>query len=266
LLARALLCSAGIGAVAWGGFVFPVFWQQIRLDQMASEYVEGRTQPMQSLLDETRRTEAAERASLCNPLTLHDIVILRLAIVEEAMQQRNIHLISSTYSPIDDAIKESLACAPTDSAAWLILFWQELTKRRAAQTDMMNYLRLSYTLGPNEGWIALWRNRLAIAMFEQLPDDLKDDALREFVGLVDTERLYPETIQIFGEAPPPVQALILRRFEQTAPIPRQIFATALHEKGLGQGIPKAWIADTKAWNADHLDVTLPTAQPLHAQP
>jgi hypothetical protein len=266
LLARALLCIMGIGAIAWGSFVFPIFWQQIRLDRLAAEYVQGHALPMRSLLDESRRAAAAERTAVCNPVTLHDIVILRLAIVEEAMQQANAHLISSGYSPIDDAIRKALACAPTDSAAWLILFWQDVIKRRGAQTDTMNYLRLSYGLGPNEGWIALWRNRLAIAMFEQLPDDLKDDALREFVGLLDTERLYAETILIFGQATPSVRARIVQRLEHVPGVPRQIFATVLYDKGLAQGIPGAWMADAKAWNTKHVDAKLPSIETAHGQP
>ena len=55
------------------------------------------------------------------------------------------------------------------------------------QAENANYLRLSYALGPNESWIALWRNRLAFSLFERLPTDLSDDALDEFIKLVDTE-------------------------------------------------------------------------------
>jgi hypothetical protein len=266
LAARAFICILGLVAVTWVGLVFPTFWQQLSLSQIASEYVRGHALPMPLLLDEARQTHRAEQATLCNPTTLHDVVILRLAIVEEAMQQTNTQLISSTYSPLDDAISGALACTPTDSAAWLILFWQELIRHRSAETNTMNYLRLSYMLGPNEGWIALWRNHLAVTIFEQLPDDLKNDALDEFVKLVATERLYRETAAIFGQAAPVVRGLIIQRLGNIAALPRQIFVKVLYEKGLAQGIPEAWMEHAKPWNAKPLDLNLPEAAARQGQP
>ena len=49
----------------------------------------------------------------------------------------------------------------------------------------IQYLRLSYQLGPNEGWIAGRRSRLALATFERLPPDLAETATCEFARLVD---------------------------------------------------------------------------------
>jgi hypothetical protein len=50
--------------------------------------------------------------------------------------------------------------------------------------DHLEYLRMSYLMGPNEGWIALKRNVLALAVFERLPLDVAEMAIRELANLL----------------------------------------------------------------------------------
>jgi hypothetical protein len=103
-------------------------------------------------------------------------------------------------------------------------------------------------------------------MFEQLSDDLKKDALDEFVGLIDTGKLYPQVTEIFAKATPVVQSRIIQRLSNAAPFTRQIFANVLYDHGLAQGIPDAWITESKAWNSGHVEVRLPNAETAHTQP
>jgi hypothetical protein len=87
-----------------------------------------------------------------------------------------------------DAIRQSLACSPADPFFWLALYALE-------PSAPLNYLTASYRLGPNEGWIALKRNLVAFANFDELPDDLRrivvqfvkcgDEPLRRNENLVD---------------------------------------------------------------------------------
>ena len=50
--------------------------------------------------------------------------------------------------------------------------------------DHLRSLRMSYALGPREGWIAMKRNALALNIFSRLPPDLVEQVQVEFVGLV----------------------------------------------------------------------------------
>ena len=43
---------------------------------------------------------------------------------------------------------------------------------------------MSYDIGRYEGWIAIKRNRLALAYYPAMPSDLAEIAISEFVGLV----------------------------------------------------------------------------------
>jgi hypothetical protein len=245
-LARTVVCLLGLGAVAWGGSLLPLFWQQAPPHRVASKILQGHTYKMQSLFDEVQQAAAAERSSFCNPTELHDTVILRISILDQATAAANQTLIDSAYGPSYEASRKALSCMPADPFVWLTLFWLDASKH-GFEPASANYLRLSYALGPNEAWIALWRSRLAFALFDRLPADLADDAIDEFVKLVDTGTLYPETAAIFAAASPIAQSRIDEHLKTAKAIPRQLFARALSDRGLYVNIPGVDTTPARPW-------------------
>lgn len=234
-LVRIFVCLFGIGSVVWGGLLLPSFWSQASGNQIASELLEGHAFKRQTLTEEARKYDAAEESSFCTPTELHNSIILHLAILNEAIAAKDSNQVEAAYNSLRDLTRKALSCSPSDSFAWLTLFWLDAAKH-GFQPDNANYLRLSYSLGPNEGWIALWRSRLAIAMFERLPNDLKSDAIDEFVKIVDME-LYPQAVEIFTSATPAVQNRMALQLKYANAIPRQIFARTLYQNGLDVDIP-----------------------------
>ena len=246
LLARAFICLLGLGAVAWGGYVLPLFWHQASLNQIASESLQGHVFKTQVLLDEARRAEALEPAALCDPTKLHSAVVVRLAISDSAIAMANHTSVDSEHTAFYDLVRRALACTPTDSFVWLTLFWLDATKSGLTPGNA-KYLRLSYAVGPNEGWVALWRVRLALALFERLPSDLSSDALNDFINLVDTSALYPETAAIFAGAGPVVQSEIIQHLKAANTTSRQVFARVLYDQGMDVKIPDTVIPGLRAW-------------------
>lgn len=246
LLARTFIFLLAIGAIAWGGFALPLFWQQASVNRVSSMLLQGHAFEMQWLLDKARQVEATDQSSFCNPTALHNTVVLRLAGLSEAIAASNHTLVDSAYDPLYDATRRALSCAPADPFVWLTLFWLDAGKR-GFESDNANYLRLSYVLGPNEGWIALWRNRLAFAVFEQLPNDLSEHAIDEFITLVDTGTLYSEAAAIFADATPAVQSRIVAHLKKAKAVPRQIFAQTLYDRGLDVDIPDVEKMGTRPW-------------------
>jgi hypothetical protein len=235
-LTRAFICLLGIGAVVWGGFAVPLFWQQGPANGVVSAILRGHSFKMQWLSEATRQAEGAEQSAFCNPTVLHNAVVLRLHALDEAIATTNQALVDSAYSPLYDAARKALSCAPADSFVWLALFWLDAGKH-GFNADNANFLRLSYALGPNESWIALWRNRLAFALFERLPTDLADDAIDEFIKLVDTEKLYAETAAIFVGAGSTAQSRIIAHLKTARDVPRQSFARTLQDQGMSVDVP-----------------------------
>jgi hypothetical protein len=236
----------GVAAIMWGGLVLPSIWQQGPLGKLAAEILEGQVFRRQALLAQDRRLEAVERSLLCNPVEMHNAVIVRLAMFEGAIRDGNQAGAESAYSALHDAATNALACVPSDAFAWLALFWLDVGRRGLSAANA-EYLRLSYALAPNEGWIALWRNRLALSMFEQLPADLSDDALEEFVRLVDTGRLYSETATIFAKAGLSAKNRIVERLAKADATSRALFARTLYDMGLDVEIPNTTIPGLRSW-------------------
>lgn len=234
VLARALTCLLGLAAIAWGGFEFSLFWRQAPLDRVASEILQGHVFTTPLLTDEAGQLDASGKSSFCNPAARRDAAVIRLAIVDNLTTENKSQ--TSAYAALYQATRAALACAPTDSFAWLTLFWLDVKGHGFTPTNAV-FLRLSYAEGPNEGWIALRRNRLAMALFSRLPSDLADDAVDEFVKLVNTGRLYSETAAIFASVSPVAQKRLVGALGGAKPIPREIFARTIYDKGIDVEIP-----------------------------
>jgi hypothetical protein len=208
--------------------------------------MEGRGFNDQVLLKQVQQVAAAVDSPFCDPTDLHDAVILRLAILNNAIAAANPTLITSGRDALNDTTRKALSCAPADAFAWLTLFWLD-ANRKGITPDNANYLRMSYTTGPNEAWIGLWRNRLAIASFAQLPPDLSDDAIDEFIKLLDTGRAYQEMVVIFASAAPAAQSRIIDQLKTANAATRQIFARVLYDRGLDVKIPDVEIPGLRPW-------------------
>lgn len=236
ILTRTFTWLLGLSAVAWGGLEFPLFWQQAAVHHVAFAILRGETFKQPLLVDEVRQAEAVKQASFCHPPLLRDAAVIRLALMDDALASKDKTLVASAYRPLYDATLKALSCAPTDSFAWLTLFWLDLINHGLTPANI-GYLRMSYALGPNEGWVALRRSRLAIALFAQLPLDLADDAADEFVKLVDSEAVNVEAAAIFARAAPAVQRRLAAALKSAKPVPRQIFADTLADAGVDVDIP-----------------------------
>ena len=91
--------------------------------------------------------------------TLRALAIVRLRLAEEAISDGDGTLIDQTLSTSETALRHSLSCSPTEPFLWFALFWTLL------QQTNLKLLRMSYRLGPNEGWLSIRRSSLALAIY-----------------------------------------------------------------------------------------------------
>jgi hypothetical protein len=143
-------------------------------------------------------------------------------------------------------IRSSLSCAPADPFLWLVLYWVESTEN-ASSSDRLKYLQMSYRLGPNEGWIAVKRNRVAFAMFKLLPPDLIENAINEFIALLKSE-FYEQAAEILIGPAWPEHELILSRLTRVTYQDRQLFADVLHRRGYYVNVPGIASPDLRPWH------------------
>lgn len=245
-LTRVFVCLLGLGAMAWAGFTLPLFWREASPRLIAAKVLQGEDFKLTSLLAQVRVAETVAQYRFCNPEGLHSLFALRLAILNQAITAANQVLIDSSYAPVYETARDLLACEPADSFVWLTLFWLDSGKYGLNERNA-DYLRLSYTLGRNEGWIALWRVRLAFVLFGRLPDDLANNAIEDFVKLLNTGQFYWNMADIFEHALSTVQYRIVERLKSTSMVARRQFARELHERGIDVNIPGLERSDARPW-------------------
>jgi hypothetical protein len=210
VLSRLFLISIGVFSLGWAAITFPVFWSDARLDYTADRILDGelfKPETLQRLLVGA----GSARTSWPRPQALRSAAIIRLRLAEESSKAEG----AEPHGPAIDefavaqSVRRSLSAVPADSFLWLQLF--RLERRRGDYSeDDFAYLRMSYLLGPHEGWVAVERNQLAIGIFAELPRDVAKSALTEFKDLV-ASAYYREAVTILAGPGPSLFRRLKRR-------------------------------------------------------
>lgn len=246
IAARMFALALGASAVVWGLVVLPVFWRDSGLQQMAIR-IENRAsfkpEIIQALLPPAEAVEHNER---CQPAALHAAAIVRLRLAEAAILAAERQSIDAKLDALDAAARHSLACAPADPFLWMALAWLDQA-RNGSKPEQLAFLRLSYRLGPNEGWVAARRNRLALAMYERLTPDLAEAALTEFARML-ASGLHYETIAILTGPGWPIRGQLLARLKDVPERRREAFAKALYAQGYDVEVPGIPRPEARPWH------------------
>jgi hypothetical protein len=226
---RILIAACGICAIAWSAYAIPVYRAEDVFANPALHILGGDQFTPEQLDALTRQIEAAPAASL-RPTALSDIAIIRLRLAEVAVQSGNAPLAAVAFDKLKAAVAVALDRAPTNSFMWLTDYWSR-SVRSGNPADGLKSLAMSYGEGPNEGWIAVRRNPLALSAFPSLPDQLADQALNEFARLV-SSGFYGDAANTLAGAGWPIHDKLLARLTQVSEGARRRFAKALEAKDL----------------------------------
>jgi hypothetical protein len=226
---RAFAMLVGLIGIGWGVSEFSALRQESTIKKIADRILVGEVYKYEILLKQASLVDPAQRPELCRPLTVRGAAVIRLRLAEisdtaalgPAPVRTNLAL---------DAIRESLACSPADPFFWLALY--------ALQPSApLNYLTASYRLGPNEGWIALRRNSVAFANFDELPEDLRRIVVQEFVRIVEMDYSIDDAVKIFVGPAWDQRELILSQMDRVPLERRQQLQAALTGKGYDVLVP-----------------------------
>ena len=236
----------GSVAIAWGVLTFPIFEQQSVLELTGMHIIDG--EPFNA--DELNRllpilTATEEDTKSCPVNVLHFAAIIRLRLVEVDIAAAARDRIDDSLQTLRHSIYRSLGCSPADPFLWTVLFWLENTMN-GYSPEHLSYLSLSYKLGPNEGWIALTRNRLALSIFDQLPANLREMAIGEFSHLLESG-FYAETANLFTGPGWPIRNMLLARLNGVSEVSRQRFARTLYDEGYDIDVPGVGRVDPRPW-------------------
>jgi len=208
-VARFLTIGLGLSAIGWAGFAAPIAWRQASAAPLGNKIVFGERFKPGVLEHYLAGTQQDAGEGLCQPLTERALAVARLRLAEEAISNGDRSLIEQTQSDGEAALRRSLSCSPTDAFLWFALFWMQ-NSRTGLSADNFRSLRMSYRVGANEGWLAMRRNRIAMALYPALPNDLKQAATDEFVQLVNSGFITEAAAILSGPARPISNMLLPR--------------------------------------------------------
>jgi hypothetical protein len=164
------------------------------------------------------------------PSALSNIATIRLRLVEATLASGQAQAAASSLDDLETTVRAALAGNPTNSFLWLMDYWLHKLRSGNAIADP-KLLRMSYLLGPNESWIAVRRNPIALSGFSSLPNDLAEQALAEFAGLV-RSGFYMDAANTIAGSGWAVHERLLSRLVQVDEDNRRRFAKVLESKDL----------------------------------
>ncbi len=117
------------------------------------------------------------------PAVLRSVALIELRLAEIDLIAGHSVAGNPQFDRAATAVRRSLAVSSQDSFLWYASFWLDKA-RHGFRLENQRDLTLSYQTGPNEGWIAVHRNRDSVALLTALPPNLQTLVLQEFRNLV----------------------------------------------------------------------------------
>jgi hypothetical protein len=215
--------------MAWALAVFPVFWSENTVIDVARAVTAGEAFKPEILAAVEARTETNSGSKLRSSV-LSKAAVIRLRQAENAIHADDTELTDQSIESLSRIVDESLLAAPSDPFLWLVRFWLDNT-RSGLRPENLRFLRMSYNLGRYEGWIAVKRSRIAFAVFPVLPSDLAELAISEFVGLV-RWGLVSEAAEIAAGPALPLRGILFPRLKELKVEQRRRFASVWYQREL----------------------------------
>jgi hypothetical protein len=244
-LTRVFIMLLGFAGVVWGAVNFSVLWRQAGVEQISREILDHETFKPKALDPFILTLAEIEQSRYCQPKLLRSAAIIRLRLAEEAIAFAERDVIDDRLGTLESGIRSALGCEPADAFLWMVLAWAN-NLREGPRPEQLTFLRLSYSLGPNEGWIAVRRNRLALGMFSRLPPDLADASVSEFRRMVNSW-LYWETIAIFTGPGWPIRDRLLAAVKGAGERQREALAKELYAEGYDIVVPGIPPREPRPW-------------------
>ena len=151
---------------------------------------------------------------------------------------------------LERRVGEGLTCAPHRPLLWYLLFWAR-TQQSGFQNDHLPLLRMSYRLGPHEGWVQALRNPFIMRLYEDLPPDAQEIALVEYSSLL-ASGLFGPAARSFANAPESARERLISAVERLPLSDRQNFGRVLEKLNVSANIEGVADPEREQWK-EYLD-------------
>jgi hypothetical protein len=234
-MVRALTIILGVIAAGWGIFVLPGFVADAPLEQTARQIIARVPFSVDALSKLVPSADAAQQEAWCRPSAVRAAAIVKLRLYEDTFSSGEISLLDVRSKDAEEAILTSLICAPSDPFLWMVLLTVKST-RNGFRPEYLDYARMSYRLGPHEGWVALNRAPALLAVFEALPPELAKDVVVDFAQIVDNG-FYPEAARMLSGPGWRLRDRLLESLTRIPLVRREQFEQVLAAEAISVAVP-----------------------------
>lgn len=241
-LTRAFTATFGICSIAWAISSLSAYQAEASFVNPARGILSGESYSIERLNVLKRQLDVIP-AKLLRSSALNDVAVIRLRLVEGELATGSHQIAAPSLANLEAAATAALAQSPRNSFLWLIEYWIRDLRGGATAGDLQ-FLRMSYLSGPNEAWIALRRNPIALSVFSSLPPEIANRVLSEFEGLV-RSNFYQEASNIIAGPGWAVHEKLLSRLVQIKEADRRAFAKVLASKNLEGAVVPGIEADER---------------------
>lgn len=231
---RSFIAMFGICAIAWAIAAIPIYRADAPLAGAAQRILSGDKFNAAQLSAMKHQLDAAPARPL-QASALNSAAIIRLLLLEDELKVGNRQPSAPDLAELQMVVSAALAQSPTGSFMWLTDLWLKRLRGESVDSNL-DLLRMSYWSAPNEAWIAVRRNPLALGVFPSLPSELAEQALSEFVRLV-RSNLYWDASNILAGPGWAIHEQLLSRLVEVDEADRRGFAKALAFKDLDVTVP-----------------------------
>jgi hypothetical protein len=242
---RLILVSLAIIISLWAAATFPIFWSQTIIIKIGSRIAAGEPFKQAPLLLIRPQLDYLERQEWPTPESLHNVALIEIRLTELELERGEEITGNLQFTHAQNAIESALCLTPSDGFMWLALFWLRKT-RDGMSEKAVPYLRMSYLVGPHEGWIAVRRNRMVTPLLSILPRDLANLAVSEFGDLIASGYIEAAADILTGPGWGNHE-LLLKSLVNVPEDARRQFADAVYDLGFDVRVPGVEQRGNRPW-------------------
>lgn len=225
---RFLTLVVAAAGLAWGLVTLPGSEASDDLLDVESQLLRSETFTPKALA-RTLKTPAFEKLSNCDVPAQIALLLIEARVSEATLRAGAVNDFDLHSASIDSRSDRVLACAPRQSFVWLMKFSQAILRGQLDERSFA-FLAMSYETSPDEGWVTIRRNNVAVPLLLVFPEPLKEKALSDFQRLV-KGGFNEEAGRLYQGASPPIRSLLQASVEQLESYRQKSFWDAVHRVG-----------------------------------
>lgn len=230
---RLLAITLATLGLVWGVWTFPIFWEARGIEATAGLVLQGHRFATSQLVEAAATADA--RGHSPSVTERRSLAMVQLRLLEDALTNGDRRSLDARFAALARSTADVLEIEPSDSFFWLIYYWYSVNTAGFTPSEL-KLLEASYDFGPNEGWVAIRRNRLALAVFSQLSPAMAERVMTEFVGMVSSGLIVDAAANLVGPGAP-IKSELLARLVVVPIAERERFARYLQDNGIDAAVP-----------------------------